>query len=359
MSDSDAGHRPVDSLGIEQLIALNEEIAALARCGFPLGRGLLDAGNDLPGRLGRVSKSLGERLSRGESLGQALEAENRAIPPLYRAVVEAGIRAGRLPAALEGLAAYARKYADARRTIGLSMIYPVIVASFAYVLFLGFVTVLVPRFIETLEFSRLRIAAPVRWLGEIGRSAPYWWPIGPVLLVLLLVAWLGSGRSARFRSRSWTLVGLLPWSRSMLDDQESANFADLLALLIENGVPLPEALTLAGEASGDPRLTRDLGAVVEALKRGEPPATALSRGEIGLTPLVRWIIAEGQGQAVQVAALRNIASTYRKRSAYRAEKLQIFAPIVLLFGLGVASTLLYGLAIFVPLLNLVDGLNHP
>ena len=62
---------------------------------------------------------LSERMSRGENLAVALEAEEDVFPPVYRSVVKAGLRAGRLSAALESLATFIRGYSDARRAIGL------------------------------------------------------------------------------------------------------------------------------------------------------------------------------------------------------------------------------------------------
>src|SRR6478752_9159860 len=138
---SQAGLRAgnVGPISIDELGALNDEIAALVRAGVPLERGLLRAGSDLSGGLKRITQALGSRLSRGEGLGQALEAEKGAIPPLYRAVVEAGARSGRLPAALEGLARYVRSYSEARSAIGVALWYPIVVLSLAYALFLGLV----------------------------------------------------------------------------------------------------------------------------------------------------------------------------------------------------------------------------
>ncbi len=92
MAEVALGEGGAGRISIDELAALNHEIAALVRAGVPLDRGLLGAGSDLPGGLGRITTALGQRLSRGESLPEALEAEKRAIPPLYRAVVEAGAR---------------------------------------------------------------------------------------------------------------------------------------------------------------------------------------------------------------------------------------------------------------------------
>ena len=105
MSRAELGMEPPGSITIEQLIALNDEITALVRAGVPLERGLVVAGADIKGRLGQIAGALGNRMSRGENLVQALDGEKKTIPPLYRAVVEAGARSGRLPVALEGLRA--------------------------------------------------------------------------------------------------------------------------------------------------------------------------------------------------------------------------------------------------------------
>ena len=109
-----------ESLTLDHLIALNDEIAALVRTGLPLERGLREVGGDFHGRLGRAMTVLAERMSRGESLPEALTAERERLPRIYRAVVEAGLRAGRLAAALEGLTGFVRAYLDSRQAIGLA-----------------------------------------------------------------------------------------------------------------------------------------------------------------------------------------------------------------------------------------------
>ena len=132
---------------IDHLIALNDEIVAMTRAGVPIEQGLLDLGSDVPGRLGRIAKALGERMSRGEGLTEALAASGVGAPRVYRAVVEAGVRSGRLSVALEGLSSYARGYSEARRSIGLALWYPLVVLALAYALFLGLATTLMPRFV--------------------------------------------------------------------------------------------------------------------------------------------------------------------------------------------------------------------
>jgi general secretion pathway protein F len=345
---------------IDDLAALNDEIAALVRAGVPLERGLLRAGDDLPGRLKTITQVLGSRLNRGESLPAALEAEKSAIPPLYRAIVEAGSRSGRLSAALEGLARYVRSYSEARAAIGVALWYPILVLSLAYALFLGLVIEVVPRFIGAFESLGLEVIRPLHWLEQVGELAPYWWPVWPVLLVLLGIAWVRSGNAASFQASSWSLLRIFPWMRSLLSDYEAAGFADLLSLLLDHKVALPKAVVLAAEATGDVSLIGGAHQLAAGVERGESPAKVLrSVPNSAFRPLLRWALATGQDQGSLVESVRNLGPMYRKRGAFQAEKLQLFLPTILMILLGASATLLYALTLFTPLAGLLRGLSSP
>jgi type II secretory pathway component PulF len=358
MSPGEPDARATGPITIDQLLALNEEIAALVRAGVPLDRGLLEAGRDVRGQLGRIAGALGRRLGQGESLVEALGAERQAIPPLYRAVVEAGTRAGRLPVALEGMARYVRGYSEARSAIGLALWYPILVLCLAYGLFVGLVYFVAHRLVEAFDTLGLVVIEPLRWLDWIGRTAQYWWPIGPIAILVLLVVWVNSGTTGGLQARLWSALRLFPWMRALLADYEAANFSELLALLLEHQVPYHSALILAAESSGDPRLVRGARAVSEALKRGESPATAMETvGRDAFLPMLRWVLATGQAQGSLVAALHNLASLYRKRAKFQAEKMYVFLPLLLLIVIGASATLFYGLALFIPLTTMLRGLS--
>jgi type II secretory pathway component PulF len=359
MSEAGRDAKSVGPIGLDQLLALNEEIAALVRAGLPLGRGLLEVGRDVRGRLGRIAGMLGKRLNRGEDLAEALEAEKGSIPPMYRAVVEAGARAGRLPAALEGMAGYIRAVADARRSIGLALWYPGLVLCVAYLLFAGLVFLVLPKFIEALVGLRLPIPAPLRWMETAWETGIYWLPAGPIVLVLVMVVWFRSGTTAGVRGRTWSGLRLFPWMGSLLADYEAAGFAELLALLLDHRVPYPEALVLAAEAAGAPRLIGGARRVAEAIERGEPAAAAVEAAGTGtFPPMLRWTLATGQVQGSLGSALHHLADLYRKRARYRAEQLALFLPMIVTLVVGVGVVACYALSLFVPLAELVNGLSN-
>ncbi len=360
MAEGEPGLGGAGRISMDELAALNDEITALVRAGIPLGQGLLGAGTDLRGGLRAITTVLGQRLSRGESLPDALAAEKGAIPPLYRAVVEAGARSGRLPAALESLSRYVRGYSEARAAIGVALWYPILVLSLAYGLLLALLIVIIPRFIAAFESLGLEVIRPLRWLERLGEFAPYWWPVWPILLVLLCLAWWRSGVAATFQTSSWSLLRLFPWMRSMLADYEAAGYADLLALLLDHHVAYPRAVELAAEATGNAAMIAGARQLSAAVERGEPPDQAVRKLPAGaFRPLLRWTLAATKEQASLVESLRNLAPMYRKRGAFQAEKLQLFLPTALMLLIGGSATLFYALTLFVPLSGMLRGLSLP
>jgi type II secretory pathway component PulF len=345
-------------IALEELIALNDEIVALVRAGVPLERGLIDAGGDLRGRLGAIATALGQRMGRGEGLLGALEAEGDRIPRVYRAMVEAGLRTGRLAAALEGLARFARSYAELRRVIGLALVYPVVVLVVAYAMFVGFVVAIAPRFVTAIRSFQMPERGPAFALAWLGQTAAYWGPIGPVVLLLLAAWWVRSGRASLLEPR-WAggMLGWVPGMGRMIANTKAANFAELLALLIEHRVPFAQAVELAADATGDSAMRRAAAGVAAATRRGDSLPDSV-RGSHLFPPLLNWMVVAGQQQGTLVAALRNAAQIYRRRAVYQADLIRVFLPTTLVLLVGATATLLYALTLFLPFSNLLYHLSE-
>jgi general secretion pathway protein F len=146
--------------------------------------------------------------------------------------------------------------------------------------------------------------------------------------------------------------------RSMLRHYEAANFADLLGLMVEHGVPYHEALVLASEATGDPSVIRVGSALAEAVQRGDPPNGAIGDDQ-ALPPLLRWLLATGRQQIALADSLHGLAAIYRKRAQHQAEKIRVLLPIMLLLTIGLSATLIFGLSLFIPFTTLLKNLAIP
>ena len=315
------------AITLDQLIALNDEIAALVRAGVPLDRGLRSLGEDLPGRLGRFAKQLSERIARGESLTDALAeptAELAATLPCGGRGGDCGGAFARGPGIAGRLAAAAGPDAAERRA--LADLSPALVpAGLGPVRLLGLEAgagrlPFVPGTCTSPAASgsgRLPVLASRPGFGDRWCPRSCWcWP-----------GCGGWGRKARPWRKASARLGSSAWIPGlgrMLRLSRTAVFVEVLKLLVENRVPLDQAVTLAAEAAGDAALSEAAEEFAAAIRRGEP---GLAADFPGLPPLLSWLIAGGQRNDTLLPALRHAADDYQRRAQYQAELSRVMLPV--------------------------------
>lgn len=363
MSNSEPS-RPA-AITLEQLIALNDEIAALIRAGVPLEQGLGHLGRDLRGRLGRVTQDLAKRMQRGESLADVLDERSGSFPPVYRAVVEAGLESGRLAAALESVASSARRLAETRRVVLAGSLYPLLVFLLAWGLFVFFVGWIAPELAIGLEAFRApgyELMALLVSLGNMTYSwgqwrcsaIQFWGPLVPLVVVVLTAFWWDrSARATLLQPRAGAaLLGWLPLIGRMLQSFRVATFSEVLALLVESRVPLDRGLVLAARASGDQKMLRSAEEMAAALRRGDSLDSG-QEGQSGFPPLLDWLMRSGQRRGTLLKALRHASETYHRRAWGQAQVIRIFLPALMTVVIAGGVSVLYTLIIFGPWASLL------
>jgi len=345
--------RPVT---LDQLVALSDEIAALARAGVPLDRGLKELATDLPGRVGTLAGDIGRRLEKGESLANILAESGGVFPPAYRAVIEAGLRAGRLPAALEDVARTARRIRHLRTSLGTALLYPLIVLLLAWPLFMFTFLRTMPVMVRLLEEFE---PAAGEWYGLATRIAGWapWlsWAVPGALVLWAGWTWYRSGQVASgVELHPWLAWGAVGSLRRMQRAGRLAALTDLLATLLSHEVPLDEAVTLASAAIGSPQLAASGKQLADRIRRGQiggkPPA--------GFSPLLAWTLTSGRGEQLP-KMLRRTAQVYRDEFERRSQWLTLYVPLIATAVVGGAVVTIYALLALGPWIVIMRRLALP
>jgi general secretion pathway protein F len=243
-----------------------QELAVLLDAGVPLVEAVQTlAERHEAGALTVVASALND----GRPLSHALATAGDAFDPMLRALVAAGERDGQVSAVLRNHAAYLAWSGQLRDKLVAASIYPVLLLA-AGLAVVGFLLVhVLPRFAGVFD----GLATELPWGSRLLLSLGVWvqaQPLPAALLTLLLPALLLLGlREGPLRrwaeARAWALPGLGERLRVL----GLARLYRMVGLLAHAGVPLPQALHLAGPvlpAPLRPALARARGAVSSGLR---------------------------------------------------------------------------------------------
>jgi type II secretory pathway component PulF len=347
-------------ISLADLIAFNEEVAALVRVGLPIEVGL--GGAEAPKSIRQITARFREELRRGSSVRQALDDSGAQFPPSYLAIVEAGLRSNRLNDALVSAGAFARTLLEMQHQIRAALVYPVLLFTIAYAFFLLLLKELVPRINGLVTVSGGTPQPLLQVLEYLSQTMLYW---GPALPVLVLFALLAAGviplplvrPSAALLER----IHVLPWVGRIVRDSQSAGFCQLLAILVDREVPLPVSLELASASTGNRRLADECRRIAADLRRGVPFGEALQTA-VALPAFTRWMLASGNDQGGLAAVMATLSDIYRRRSDSQRQLFSLSAPLILTVVIGGTAVALYCVMVFLPMRDLfmqvIEGTNH-
>lgn len=264
------------SLTLIDLVNFNQELAALVRAGVPLEPGLVQLGRGSSRRLRPVVERISIRLANGESLVDAMRAEEPGLSPVYVAIVEAGLASGRLPEALETVVRYTEEYDTIRRTLFVTLLYPTCVVALAYALGSFLLVACVPRLQHMWETFRLPVTAVQRVLTAAYETSALWIPSIPLGLLLVGVIlgvrqWSSGVAGPLSPGNGLRLLTSLFWAPGIggiFANLSRAEFLELLATLVEHQAPLPRALRLASQASSDRRIRNAGPLLADEIEQG-------------------------------------------------------------------------------------------
>jgi type II secretory pathway component PulF len=304
-----------------------------------------------------MADQISDCLSGGRPLDEIISGLGTNLPAAYRQVLLAGLKAGRLPMALESVARTARRVSELRRSIGLALLYPLIVLLLTWVLGLFVVVQIAPVMVAMLTEFDVTSPAVHDAFEKLVYTLPIWGAVIPLVFASYMAwVWYASGRaSLGFELHPLFSFGALGTLARMQRASRYASLAELLSLLVINDVPLPDAVRLASAALGSRRISEGGAALADRLGRGEPVHDAPP----GFPPLLAWMIAAGYSKDHLVRSLSRTAEVYRDEVTRRSQWLAVYAPLMLTIVVAGSAVLLYAGLTLGPWLAIMRRLTMP
>jgi general secretion pathway protein F len=281
-------------------------------------------------RLRQLAGRLWARLSEGDLLSAALASQPGLIDRESIQLVRAGESTGHLGEALARIHQLRAERAELRRKLIEALAYPLFVCGAAGAVVLLFIFFLLPRIEQLLTGLGSQLPWATRLLVGVSRSAAY--AALPALLVVIalgLLFWRWRATPAG-RAKCDELSLRLPLVGPGLLDAATMQMFQTLAGLLENGIPLADALHTATEGVGNSSLRLRLRRSIEHLLEGRSLAAAFRETRL-FPPLVTDRLAAGEEAGRLAAGLRELG---REQQAAWSERMrwltQLFSIAILL-----------------------------
>jgi type II secretory pathway component PulF len=343
-------------MNLRELLLFTRELSDLIASGMTLGNALnalarrkTASGQDV------IIAALRDDIVKGASLSDALAKWPKVFQNLYISIVRAGEASGALPEALERLCKHYERVQEAREKVIMALTYPSIVLSIGLGTIVFTMVFVVPRFAKIFEDLGGTLPLPTLMLIKIsGFLLHYGWAV----LIILGFAFVS------LKKYFATPKGVVQWHRFQLRvplvrDIVTANaysqFARTLGALLQNGVPVLQALSIVENTIGNVVIANEIREARDRVTDGSTISGPLAQGKV-FPPLLTDMLAVGEQSGDMSGSLGHIARRY---DGELDRNVKVFTtalePIMIVFMAAIVGFV--AISMLLAVFDLTSGLN--
>jgi len=316
------------------ITTFTRQLSDLIGAGLPIDRALtvLVEQSDSPA-LSRLLTEAQQEVRGGRPLSEALAMYPKHFPPMYTNMLRAGEASGQLAEVATRLAEFLEKEQTRRSQLISAMVYPTLLVSVAVLAVIFLLLFVVPRLSGVFEDLGAEMPLPtVVLLAVTGFLSRQWW----MLLVAAGGVWaaLRVAKATEAGRRQFDALLLrLPLAGPIARRVVIGRFSRALGTLLAGGVPILDALEIAGLAAANRLTITAVESVRAAVRQGEALAGAMEQTG-HFPPVLQHMAAVGEETGDLPRMLLRVADSldFEVDSAMRRLTTALEPAIVLVTG---------------------------
>jgi type IV pilus assembly protein PilC len=304
----------------------------------------------------RSLETIREKVKSGIALSDAFRAEGPLYPPILSASLIAGERSGNLEGVLRRLVQYLRLTYGLRRKAIAAAVYPMLLFAMMGALLAVMMLFVIPGFKEFyggMDLELPLITRVVMAFAVFFRANVFW------VVLALVGAWLAFKGWAR-RENSGVVIDRLmlsiPYLGGLMRMYSTSQLARTLAALLQGGLPLLNALEVAGASIGNRAMAAAVSGASLQIREGRSLTAALeSTGMVDTLTLEMVKVGEQTGALGDM--LNAVADFYdEEMETSMAKVLSLVEPVLLVFMAFIVAAML--LAFYLPMFEAISGIER-
>ncbi len=339
-----------------EVVLFCRQMAVMLSAGLPVHEALRALYQpDKAGRYQQMLEKLLTDVMQGKSLHEAMQGFPKVFPKRVVSMVKAGEAAGSLDVMFSRLADYLAKAFSAREKLKSVLLYPLILGVTTILALLGITIFILPTFVAMLVNLQAQLPLPTRALLQVSAMMQQYG--GGLLLgcggllVLAAAAWRCHG--IRVFLDAWQLS--IPFYGKLVRYSEWLLLLGTLAVLLENGIRLHEALKLLPEATDNRYLREVIFSACSAVERGSSLLDAWQKSAV-FPDVLREMVMVGEKSGELEQMLTKAAELCAVIAENESQRLQALAEPAAIFLVG-GLVFFFALSIMLPLLEMLDAIQ--
>ncbi|MEO0513382.1 MAG: type II secretion system F family protein [Planctomycetota bacterium] len=346
-----AGGGAAGELPLKDQAEVHSQFAQLIGRGVPAVEALDVVGQTVSRAARPAVTRMMSMVGQGTSFSDACAAVG-SFDATTAAVYRAAERSGDLAGAAKQLAVTAKRRLMVREKTVTLLIYPSIVLAVSLLVGLGMLTTVVPNVTKGLRQLAESSGRGLPWYTEAlagaGELIRDQWVFSLGVFASIVVAIILTRRL--LISGTAALLRVLPVSKDMALETELARFFSVMSAMSGSGVPVADALGVAGRALTHPRLAAEIKSLQKGLVEGGSMRTLIDRVSFFPVATRRLLIAAERSGDLE-SAFETLAQDHTDAvDRQSARLLGALEPLLIVGIFLLIGTML--LAIMVPMLNI-------
>jgi type II secretory pathway component PulF len=284
--------------------------------------------------LAEVAESALSEVRGGRPVSESLAMFPKMFPSVFTQTLRAGEASGQFPQVASRLADFQEKEVARRATITAALIYPAILTVTAVFVIVFLLTFVVPKLQGVFTDLGNDLPASTRLLllmTDVITKKGLFIVIGIVVTIVAYRAWVKTDQGAYTRDN---FLLNAPAMGPLVQKATVSRFARVLGTLVYGGVPILEAINLAGLAAGNRVFRRSADIVEQEVREGRPIAAAM-RDAGAFPPVLTNMVAVGEETGDLPKMLGRVSDSLDFEVDNGVKRLTALVEPIIVLGMGV------------------------
>ena len=317
----------------KDVVFFTRQLATMVEAGVPLAQALTQLSEAEKPVFKKIILQIATDISIGSTFSDAISRHPGAFNNMYVSVIRSGEIAGSLDKVLEQMATYMENVQALKQKVKGAMRYPMFIAIFVTILVIGILWKLVPIFEAMYSSFNAELPKPTQILIMVSQIVRTRILLVIGVIIALFFLYKAAMTNDSFKSFIHKYILKFPVFGGILKKNIWSTFCRTMALLMDSGTPILQAIEISGAVVNNKLYSRSLEFVYNKLRTGEVLSKSLK--DTGQFPvLITQLTATGEEAGKVDELLRKAAEFYEREIHVTVDSLAAIIEPFLIIILG-------------------------